>query len=199
MNSKPVFASWGVDLMNRVSVALLVLIGSTAWGEGGLPAPGAVLDVPVPPPSFEPAGATVTLPQDQPYAPLPVLQEPEMLPTPPGLLPIPEGNWVVPAESAPPFLRPNHVTVELYSRVRIHDRLRKHPLSTPVIIPVPDPRRGSDACVYVEVCLPPCDVQQIRCSRSGNRLVYDFGQYAVVLTSRLGVVHVDYDNRNIRR
>lgn len=177
------------------SLFLLTMIASA---EGPLLAPSAFYAADVPAPSFAPLESLVEV-----YEPMiervPLYRETQLLPAPPGLTPIPEGDWSLPPTGSPQYFAMPSPVIELYQRVRVHEPFRKHPRAVPMLVAVPDPRRGCEGCVYVEICVPPCDCPDIRCSRRGNRIVYDFGRHAVVVTSRLGVVHVNYDNLNIRR
>jgi hypothetical protein len=51
-------------------------------------------------------------------------------------------------------------------------------------------------CVAVQVCVPPCSEcpPKVCCRRGGEYVSYDYGKYRVEITSRNGVVTVDYDD-----
>ena len=48
-------------------------------------------------------------------------------------------------------------------------------------------------CVYVEICVPP-GCPEIKVSRGGRKVKYDYGDYKVEIESKDGVVFVDYDD-----
>jgi hypothetical protein len=107
--------------------------------------------------------------------------------------PIPEGpvgDGAVLSASAP---------VELYHCVKYKDERNIHPCAVPLIVAVPDPCAdpcdcSGPRCVYVKICVPPCECAQIKCRRNGTKITYDFGKYEVDITSRRGMVVVDYDD-----
>jgi hypothetical protein len=53
-------------------------------------------------------------------------------------------------------------------------------------------------CVYIQICVPPescdCKCPEIKVSRKGSKIKYDYGDYEVEITSKDGVVKVDYDD-----
>jgi hypothetical protein len=93
---------------------------------------------------------------------------------------------------------PAGAPVELYHCVKYEDERNIHPCAVPLIVAVPDPCPNpcdcTTRCVYVKICVPPCDCAQVKCKRHGTKVVYDFGKYEVEITSRKGVVRVDYDD-----
>jgi hypothetical protein len=90
----------------------------------------------------------------------------------------------------------------LYPCVRYKDRRNIAPYAVPMCIAVRDPCAGKDPCsrcappkcVLVEICVPPCGCPKITCKHDGARVRYDYGKYAVNITSRHGVVVVNYDD-----
>lgn len=111
------------------------------------------------------------------------------------------------SEAAPapaPELVPGPATqvIELFPCVTYEDPQNIHPCAVRTVVAVKDPtccRHRCDCCqpgcVYVEICVPPCcpykyDVKR----RDGSKVEYDYGDYEIELTSRNGVVHVDYDD-----
>jgi hypothetical protein len=49
--------------------------------------------------------------------------------------------------------------------------------------------------VNVSICVPPCGCPpKITCRKDGAYVKYDYGKYRVEITSKKGVVVVDYDN-----
>lgn len=89
----------------------------------------------------------------------------------------------------------------LYHCVRYDDRDNIHPCAVPMIVSVPDPCACSNpcscctpSCVQVQICVPPCGCPEIKRSRHGNKVKYDYGKYEVEIKSKDGVVYVDYDD-----
>lgn len=119
-----------------------------------------------------------------------MVQAAQMPPAPePTLLPSPDGD-VVWSESYP---------IELYQNVRYKDLKNIHPCAVEKIIaiphPCPDPCQCGPQCVYIRVCVPPCDCYSTKVKRFGRKIVMDFGKYKVNITTRLrGEVVVDYDD-----
>lgn len=91
--------------------------------------------------------------------------------------------------------------VPLYNCVRYQDLRNVAPCAVPMIVSVPDPCASSDPCsccappcVNVQICVPPCGCPEVKVSRRGTRIKYDYGKYAMKITSRRGVVTVNYDD-----
>ena len=121
--------------------------------------------------------------------PGPVLQPtpmaPNALPYAPGPAPVP----TVVAPAAP---------LELYGNVKYRQTRKMAPCSVPMIVSVKDPCSlpcdCCEKCVNVEICVPQCQCPPtVTTCKDGCKVRYDFGQYAVNITSRRGVVIVDYD------
>lgn len=114
----------------------------------------------------------------------------QMPPAPePLLAPLPEETIVMSTSSA----------VELYHCVKYKDLKNIAPCAVEKIVAVPDPcpdpcNTCSPQCVYVKVCVPPCDCYETKCKRRGKKIVMDFGKYQVEITSARGEVVVDYDD-----
>ncbi len=144
------------------------------------PAPGVLLAPPSPTP--------VAPPSPTPVAP------------PAGLQPVPEpyysGN-AIPAPQAPEMQ-----VIELYPRVKYEDLNNIHPFAVQKIVAVKDPRDrrklcGTCAppCVYVMICVPPSGRFKFDVKRKDHSKVeYDYGDYEIEITSKNGVVYVDYDD-----
>ena len=118
---------------------------------------------------------------------------------PPGA--VPYGGY------APPILQPGPQPLEpipggavpLFHRVKYEDRHNIHPCAVPIIVPVQDPcadrcRTCEPQCVYVEICVPPNCTPEIKYSRGGRKVKYDYGEYTVEIESKRGTVYVDYDD-----
>ena len=88
----------------------------------------------------------------------------------------------------------------MFTRVRVKDRKNIHPYARPVVIAVRNPNACKHTCscctepVYIEVLAPPCPLEDVDVSRDGTRIELDYGDYEVDITSRKGVVTVDYDD-----
>ena len=135
-----------------------------------------------------------------PPAPLPPVGSPSVVPlpeaAPPGMaLPGAPGAWA--AGSPPMQLAPASA---LFPCVKYRDRRHIAPCAVPMYVAVRDPCErhdrclcGPPKCVLVEICVPPCGAPKITCHRDGTKVRYDYGRYAVNITSRHGVVVVNYD------
>lgn len=117
--------------------------------------------------------------------------EAQMPPAPEPLAPMPEGT-IVHSVSEP---------ITLFECVKYKDQRNIHPCAVEKIIAVADPCKCNDPCnccgpkcVYVKVCVPPCDCYETKCKRNGNKLIMDFGKYQVEVLSARGQVIVDYDD-----
>lgn len=92
--------------------------------------------------------------------------------------------------------------VELYHCVKYEDLNHIAPCAVPKIVMVKDPCACNDpcnccapACVAVQICVPPCYCKEdVICKKNGDKVTYDYGKYRVQITSKKGVVRVDYDD-----
>ncbi|MAT16812.1 MAG: hypothetical protein CMJ46_16255 [Planctomyces sp.] len=102
--------------------------------------------------------------------------------------------------------------MQLYHCVEVEDRHNIHPCAVTKIVSVLDPCPpacgscgGCDSCnscgtccprgcVFVQICVPPCGCPEVKVSRHGSKVKYDYGEYEVEITSDDGVVKVDYDD-----
>lgn len=107
---------------------------------------------------------------------------------PPALTPIPEQGVII--GGGP-----------VYQNVRYRAVRNIAPCAVPMIVSVQDPCYCADPCnacagpkcVNVEICVPQCPCPPKVCtSKCGTQTTYDFGKYAVNITSRKGVVTVSY-------
>ncbi len=89
----------------------------------------------------------------------------------------------------------------LYPRVKYHDKRHIAPCAVPMIVAVRDPCASRDPCsacgppkcVLVEICVPPCGCPKICTKHDGAKVRYDYGRYAVNITSKHGLIVVNYD------
>ncbi len=108
------------------------------------------------------------------------------------LLPVPEAQGTPVPYTEYVVQQPTQV-FPLYTNVKVLDRRNIHPCAVRKIVQVNDP---CDKCckVFVEICVPPCATETVRCYRNGNRLRFCYGQYSVDVTSRRHDVVVNYND-----
>jgi len=164
-----------------LSCAALALMALTA--QAGEPA----LYGPLPAPAYDPAPGY--LPGDGHEAPGPVVDHgPVMAP----------GPIVDPGFHQDHGSSLGHLPVALYPHVKIEDRRNIHPCAVEKIVPIKVIRKNchctTPECVYVKICVPPCACLDVETKRGGTRVKYDYGKYRVELSSRRGVVKIDYDD-----
>ena len=85
--------------------------------------------------------------------------------------------------------------IELFSDVRYRGTRNISPCAVPIIVQISDPcnkDRCCKTCVNVQVCVPPCDPKCVKVTRDGNRVLYDFGKYEVVVKTVGNHVVVHY-------
>jgi hypothetical protein len=91
--------------------------------------------------------------------------------------------------------------VQLATCIRVKDPDHIAPDAVPTVVAVRDPNLCRHKCkcciesvVYVEVCLPPCPPRKLRISPCGTYICMNYGKYQVELTSRKGLITIDYDD-----
>ena len=131
--------------------------------------------------------ATAALAAETPYSLAPTLAQPVLNQAEP--TPIPDQAY----EVAPTAPSASPAAIPLYCNVRYKDLKNIAPCAVPTIVMVPDPCNDC-ACVAVQICVPPCDCPEVKVKRSGRKVKYDYGKYAVEITSARGRVTVDYDD-----
>ena len=99
------------------------------------------------------------------------------------------------------FVDPASMGVPLYTNVKYKDLDEMSCCAQPKIIAVKDPCACEDdcccsapKCVYIQICVPPCGCELISCRRNGDRIRYDYGQYAVDVRVRRDHIEVDYQD-----
>lgn len=98
--------------------------------------------------------------------------------------PVPYAEYLV-VEPAP--------SIELFQRVRVRDSKNIHPCAVSKIVQVKDP---CDKCckVFIEICVPPCACETVRCFRDGDRIRFCYGKHTVDVTTRKNDVVVNYND-----
>ena len=136
---------------------------------------------------------TAAVAADRPYGLVPTLGQPVLSQVPPAPTPVPDQAYSV-ATPAPAISGLVTATpIAMYHNVKVKDRRNIAPCAVPTIVQVPDPCNPG-CCVGVEICVPPCDKPCIKTSKCGTKVKYDYGKYAVEITSARGKVTVDYDD-----
>lgn len=117
------------------------------------------------------------------------------------LSPVPDVvvSGAVAYEDMPAFVEQSSVAIPLYTNVRVKDAHEMSPCAQPKIIAVKDPCACEDdccapQCVYIQICVPTCGCELISCRRNGDRIRYDYGEYAVDVRVRRNHIEVDYQN-----
>lgn len=91
----------------------------------------------------------------------------------------------------------------LFHCVRYKDEDEIAPCAVPMIVTVKDPCAVKDPCnpcappkcVAVKICVPQCTCPpKVTCKKEGEYVKFDYGKYKVQVTSKKGVVTVEYDN-----
>lgn len=151
--------------MNKFAAIALVLGASTVWGREPLPVP-AVDDA--------------VAYSAQEYAPQPIPQE----------------GYVVSEQMEPGVIIGDATAghgIPLYHNVKVVQARKMHPCAVPKIVSVPDPCNPC-CCVFVQICVPPCACECVYTKRGGRRTVFDYGDYAVKVTTRGNRLVINYDN-----
>ncbi len=117
------------------------------------------------------------------------------------LIPVPEipygGSGVVMGEPMI-FVDPAAYTGTLFTRVKYKDLDEMAPCAVTKIITVKDPC-GDDGCcgpqcVCIQICVPACACEEVSSRRDGDRIRYDYGEFAVDVRIKRGYIEVDYQD-----
>ncbi len=96
------------------------------------------------------------------------------------------------------FVDPVVYTGTLFTRVKYTDLHEKAPGAVSKIITVKNPCRDLGCCepetVCIEICVPPCGCETVKCRLFGNRIRYDYGKYAVDVRIKRDYIQVDYQD-----
>lgn len=95
--------------------------------------------------------------------------------------------------------------VALFNCVKYKDLDEMAPCAVPLVVKVKDPCPTSccnpcnccaPKCVSIKICVPPCACcpPRIKCSRNGDRIRYDYGEYAIDIRVKKGYIEVDYQD-----
>jgi len=177
-------------MMKRLLALALVLSASTiSMAREPIQAPPALGRVdyqaqysPVPTPSIPPAPGTL-------HGDPPVISGAIIYDAQPGLSPIPAD--IQPGVVVCDACNGGHIS--LYKKVNVHHARKIHPCAVSKIVSVPDPCNPCK-CVFIEICVPPCQCDEVVCHPRRNRTVFHYGEYSVKVTERNGFLVVNYDN-----
>lgn len=125
--------------------------------------------------------------------PMPLSPTPDPAYSAPGGAYIPNGDPVVISPGTPIMGQP----LELFPDVRYRATRNISPCAVPTIIQVADPcnkDRCCRTCVNIQVCVPPCDPCNVKVTRDGGKVRYDYGKYAVVARTVGNHVVVHYED-----
>lgn len=97
------------------------------------------------------------------------------------------------------FVDPASYSVPLYTNVKYKDLDEMSCCAQPKIIAVKDPCACEDdccapKCVYIQICVPTTGCELVSCRRNGDRIRYDYGQYAVDVRVKRNHIEVDYQD-----
>ena len=142
-------------------------------------------------------GPFVPLPADPPGTLTPV---PEPTLAPQSIQPVPQGIPLTTSAPQPPV--ETYQTIELYPYVKYEDLDNVHPFAVKKIVAVKDPRAPKQLCgncappsVFVMICVPPTGRFEFDVKRKDySKIEYDYGKYEIEITSKNGIVYVDYDD-----
>lgn len=86
---------------------------------------------------------------------------------------------------------------ELFDCVRYKNPRKVAPCAVEMIVAVRTPcgckKDPCKPCVNVKICVPPCNTcPKVKIRKQGDKVIYDYGKYAVELTSKRGEVVVAY-------
>ena len=105
----------------------------------------------------------------------------------------------MPVETTIPYeqLHYDSAPVPLFTRVKYVDKREMHPCAVTKIIQVNNPCYDCNSCcepkcVFIEICVPPCECETVKCRRHGDRVRYDYGKYAVSVRVKKDFIVVDY-------
>ena len=117
--------------------------------------------------------------------------------------PAPAAGVAPPAPGGGPAVKAGPAPIRLFHCVKYRDLHHIAPCAVTKIVKIVDPCWKPDPCnccqqcppcVYVMVCVPPCGCADVRVSRNGHVVRYDYGKYAVDIVSRNGKIYIDYDD-----
>jgi hypothetical protein len=99
---------------------------------------------------------------------------------------------------------PDADAVELFKCVKYKDLDEIAPCAVPKIIQVKDPCACENSCdcckccepkcVSIKICVPPCECVEVKVSKNGTKVEYDYGEYSVDIRVKDGYIEVDYQD-----
>lgn len=115
------------------------------------------------------------------------------------MMPIPDQHFSPPVYEEGAFVE--SCAEPLFTNVKYKDLDEMSPCAQPKIIAVKNPclsKHGCNTCepqcVYIQICVPTCGCELISCKRNGDRIRYDYGEYAVSVRVKKGYIEVDYQD-----
>lgn len=91
--------------------------------------------------------------------------------------------------------------VVLFHNVKYKDLDEMAPCAVPKIVTVKDPCACCDPCdccgpkcVNIQICVPACGCELVSCKKDGDRVRYDYGEYAIDIRIKKGYIEVDYQD-----
>lgn len=175
-----------------IALALVCGAATTSWGRQPILVPAAAEPV------LYQAGQYS--PQPTPATPIPAPPSPGTIPGDPSTLrPIPQ--TVVPGPMPGASIEPGTIVcdasaaplIPLYPKVKVIQARNMADCPVSKIVAVPDPCNPCQ-CVFVAICVPACACERVYCSPHKDRVVFDYGKYAVKVTNRHGTLFVNYDD-----
>ncbi len=143
-------------------------------------------------PPLGPAPTPIVIPDEPFIIPNEVVVAPAGGEIQPTLKPIPETGILPETEPVPLY-----TGCELFDSVRYKNLKKIAPCAVEMIVAVRTPcgckKDPCKPCVLVKICVPPCnDCPKVKIRKQGDKVIYDYGKYAVELTSKKGEVIVAY-------
>jgi hypothetical protein len=84
--------------------------------------------------------------------------------------------------------------VVLFACVKVDDEDEMAPCAKPLVVAIADPCNPC-LCRFVQICVPDtCCPPEIKCSKCGTKVTYDYGEYSVEIKSKTDYVEVEYDD-----
>jgi hypothetical protein len=190
-------------MQKLIVLALVSAAGTVCWARqpmiaplgttmAAFQAPGTVTPSPTPNLTIPPSPGVVPQTSSQPnLTPIPETGHPPVPGYLPGQIPMTSGAIITQpcivcdAAMGPMF--------PLYPKVRVIQPRNIAPCAVPKIVAVPDPCQPC-GCVFISICVPAGACENVYTQPHAERVVFDYGKYAVKVTNRRGTLVVNYDD-----